>query len=317
MITLAEAKVAMADHVDQTVIDEFRRGSFLMDSLSFDNAVSPGTGGSTLVYGYVQLKTPSTASFRQINTDYTPVEALREEKSTKLKIFGGNFEIDRVIAETSGAIDEMSFQMRQKIEGAKNLFHYTVINGDSVTNTDEFDGLDTMLTGSSTEMTTSIDLSTAALMDSNAQVFLDLMDDFVAGLHGKPTMFLGNSKLITKIKGIARRAGYFSQTEDAFGQSVSAWDGIPLVDLEHYYNGTATVPCVPVDATTGATSLYAVQLAQDGFHGVSPLGNNIIKTNLPVLDSPGVMKLGDVEMVAAVVLKDSRKAGVLRGVKIQ
>ena len=43
-ITLAEAKVGMADKVDQNVIDTFRCSSLLLDNLVFDNAISPGTG---------------------------------------------------------------------------------------------------------------------------------------------------------------------------------------------------------------------------------------------------------------------------------
>ena len=77
-ITLAEAKVGMADKVDQKVVDTFRRSSLLLDNLVFDNAISPGTGGSTLTYGYIQLKTPSTAAVRQINSEYTAGEAKRE-----------------------------------------------------------------------------------------------------------------------------------------------------------------------------------------------------------------------------------------------
>ena len=64
-ITLADAKVGMADKVDQAVVDNFRRSSILLDNLIFDNAISPATGGSTLSYGYVQLKTPSTAKVRK------------------------------------------------------------------------------------------------------------------------------------------------------------------------------------------------------------------------------------------------------------
>ena len=45
-VTLAEAKVGMANKVDQQVIDMFRRSSLLMDSLTFDDVISPGTGGS-------------------------------------------------------------------------------------------------------------------------------------------------------------------------------------------------------------------------------------------------------------------------------
>mgnify|MGYP006988633497 CR=1 FL=1 len=53
-ITLAQAKVGMADKVDQNVVDTFRRSSLLLDKMIFDNAISPGTGGSTLTYGYIQ-----------------------------------------------------------------------------------------------------------------------------------------------------------------------------------------------------------------------------------------------------------------------
>lgn len=54
-ITLAEASVGKADKVTQEVIDELRRGSGLLDKLTFDDTVSPGTGGSTMAYGYLQL----------------------------------------------------------------------------------------------------------------------------------------------------------------------------------------------------------------------------------------------------------------------
>ena len=104
-ITLAQAKVGMANKVDQTIVDTFRRSSLLLDMLVFDDAISPGTGGSTLAYGYIQLKTPSTAGVRAINEEYVASEAIREEKTTKAAIIGGAFEIDRVIAKTSGAID--------------------------------------------------------------------------------------------------------------------------------------------------------------------------------------------------------------------
>ena len=88
-VTLEQAKVGMADKVDQQVIDEFRRSSLLLDKMIFDDSVSPGTGGSTLAYGYIRLKTPGQAQFREINTEYTPQIADREEHIAKLKIFGG------------------------------------------------------------------------------------------------------------------------------------------------------------------------------------------------------------------------------------
>ena len=166
------------------------------------------------------------------------------------------------------------------------------------------------------ELKNAFDLSTSKKMDDNYQEFLDKMDDFISIMQGKPTMFLGNNKLITKIKGIARRAGYYTKSEDAFGRSIEMWDNMPLVDLEEYFDGVNTTPCVKI-SEDGLTDLYAVQIAKDGFHGVSPTGTGVLSTCLPDMKAPGTVKEGDVEMVAAVVLKNTLKAGVFRNIKVK
>lgn len=328
-ITLAQAKVGMADKVNQVVIDEFRRSSILLDKLEFDNCVSPGTGGSTLTYGYVRTKTPAVAGFRALNSEYTAQEAAREKFSVDLKVFGGKFDIDRVIADTSGAVDEVNYQLKEKIIAASSLFNYIVINGSDALSVG-FDGLNVALTGSSTEKGTAaaIDLSSTSAMDSNYKAFLDALDDFLGELNGKPSFLMGNSKLITKIKAVARRAGYLTQSEDAFGKKVDAYDNIPLLDLGYYtdMNGEAVRerPVIEIAtrtvnsvSTTGLTDLYAPVLGMSGFHGVSLAGNKIIKTFLPDFKTAGAVKSGEVEMVAAVALKATRAAGVLRNIKVQ
>ncbi len=325
-ITLAQAKETMTDKVDQLVIDEFRRESALLDKLTFDDAVSPGTGGSTMTYGYVRLLTPSTASTRKINSEYTANEAVRKKCTADIKIFGGAFSIDRVIQETSGSLNEMEFQLRDKIKAARNYFHYLVINGDSAVNEDEFDGLDAILTGSSTEYKDAIglDLSNSQILDTNYKKFLDTLDDFLSGLDGKPDALLGGSKIISRIQAVARRAGYLTQNEDSFGRKANGYNGIEFIDLGKYFDGTATSDVIkPYTATvgesetTGLCDLYAVKFGLDGFHAISPAGGKIIKTYLPKMDLPGAVKTGEVEMKAAVVLKNTLKAGVMRGIKVQ
>ena len=327
-ITLAQAKVGMSDKVVQQVIDEFRRNSLLLDAMTFDDAVSPGTGGSTLTYGYVRTLTPGQAQFRALNSEYTPQEAARESKTVDLKIFGGSFEIDRVIAETSGAVDEVQYQMNEKIRAASNLFHYTAINGDSAVDTNAFDGLDKALVNSDTEIgaDATIDLSDSTALDANYKAFLDQIDAFLSELDGRPTMLMGNTSLITKLKAVARRAGYLTQSEDAFGRGVTGYDNIPLVDLGMFVNESGlAVPTAPIvdgrtiggDTVNGLADLYAVRLGLDGFHGVTVTGNKVITANPPILTGPGVVKTGDVEMVAAVALKKTRAAGVLRNIKVK
>ena len=323
-ITLAEAKVGMADKVDQKVVDTFRRSSLLLDKLVFDNAISPGTGGSTLTYGYIQLKTPSTAAVRQINSEYTAGEAKREEKTTKAVVMGGKFQIDRVLIGTAGAVDELAFQTEQKVKATANYFNNLVINGNKASSgtgvLNTFDGLDKLLTGTETEITSAVDVSTEALMNANYNALLDEVDGFLSTLDGKPSMLLMNNKMLSKMRSAARRAGYYSKTRDEFGRQVETYNDIPMYDMGKYYNGTNTVDIIPETAASasaeGKTDIYAVTIGLDGFHGVSPTGSKVINSYMPDLSKPGAVKDGEVELVAGVALKNTNKAGVLRGIKI-
>ena len=322
-ITLAEAKVGMADKVDQQVVDEFRRSSLLLDRLVFDNAISPGTGGSTLTYGYVQLKTPSTAAVRAINAEYTAGEAKREEKTAKAVIMGGSFEIDRVIQNTSGAVDELAFQAQQKIKATSNYFHNLVINGTSASSgagyvANTFDGLRKLLNGTSNELSTDIDLSDASKLDSNSNAFIDQLDALVHAVDGDVTMLLMNAGMLLKVRAAARRAGYYDRTKDDFGRVVEMFGGIPLMDCGKYYNGSASVDVIgtstPSASAAGTSSIYAVSIGLDGFHGISPTGTGVISSYMPNMTSPGAVKKGEVELVAGVVLKNTLKAAALNGI---
>ena len=310
-ITLAEAKVGMADKVDQQIVDMFRRSSLLLDRMTFDNCISPGTGGSTLVYGYIQLKSPSTAAVRTINSEYTPGEAKREKKTTNAVIMGGSFQVDRVLQNTAGATDELAFQAEQKIKATANYFHNAVINGTAATS---FDGLKTLLAKTANEITSTTSLTSSEELDANYNAFLDEMDALVGALDGGASMLLMNQAMLIKLRSIARRAGYYERTKDDFGRTVETYNGIPMVDMGKYYNGSESVDVVSTDA--GKTAIYAVSLGLDGFHGVSPTGDGVIHSYMPDLSAPGAVKTGEVELVAGVALKNTLKAAVLKDIAI-
>lgn len=325
-VTLAEAKVGMADKVDQQVIDEFRRDSLLLDMLTFDDSVSPGTGGSTLTYGYMRLKTPSTVTTRTINTEYAPNEAKREEATAKVIILGGAFEVDRVIANTGGAVNEIEFQVKEKTKAGANYFHNLVINGTSAASgagyiTGTFDGLKKILSGSDTEYTSESDISTSSFLDDNYNAFLDELDGFISKLAEKPDILLMNNEMLTKTRSAARRAGFYERSVDGFGRTVEKYNGIPMMDVGQYYNGTKTVDIIetstPSASAYGETSIYAVKLGLNAFHGISVDGSKMIHTYLPDLQSPGAVKKGEIELLAGAVLKNSKMAGVLKGIKIR
>lgn len=317
-VTLAQVRLASTDDLQQMIIDEFRKSSFLLDNLTFDDVVNPAGGGASWAYTYLRVKTQATAAFRAVNNEFQAQEAEKEPFTATLAIFGGSFQIDRVLTGI-GFVNELQWQLQQKIKAASALFGDTVINGDTGPGGDanSFDGLDKAVTGSSTEYNADgapINLSTAEAVQQNADAFVFALEDWLGLLDGKPSFIASNSKGIARIKAVARHLGYFSQSEDAFGRKVDTYDGIPLVDLGDKPGNTN--PVVAIDAEAGTTSLYAARLGLDGFHAVSLAGRDLIKRYLPDLNAPGAVKTGEVELVSAVVLKATKAAGVFRNLQV-
>ena len=317
-MTLNDMKVGMNDKVSEQVVDIFVRESEILQALPFDNCISP-SGGSTLTYSYLQTLLPSVASFRGLNTEYAANEATMVRKSADLKIFGGKFSMDRVLKQAEGKFNNMAFQMEQKIKAAVGLFHYTLINGDATTNALEFDGLDKMLVGTTSEFNAegTIDISTMALLKENADQLYEMLQNLIKATEADALLL--NTAMISKIQTMARILGYKTESEEAFGKKITTMDGVRFMDLKNYYSqgeGVATAtPCVAVAG--GVTDIYAVKFGvDDGFHGVTLTGTSGISQYVPDFSKPGAVKDGEVEMVAATVLKNTAHAGVLRNVKI-
>lgn len=315
-VTLAQAKLNVQDDLQLGIIDEFAKSSFIMNNIPFADVVSPTGGGATLTYGYTRLVTQPTATFRAVNSEYTPHEVTKQRYTTDLKVFGGAFEIDRLIADMGGIADEVALQSSQKVKAASALFSDTIINGDSATDPLVFDGLDVAVTGTDTEFNaegTAIDLSTSALVTANATEFLDMLDEFLLKLDGVDALLM-NQKALAKVRAVARRAGMYQTSKDNYGQQVEYYGSIPLVDL-----GAKAGTNDPIVATAedGTTSIYAVRFGLDGFHAISMAGQSPVKIWLPDFTTAGAVKKGEVEMVAGCALKSTKAAGVFRKIKVQ
>lgn len=330
-MTLADMKAGMSDKVAQQVVDTFLRESEILQVLPFDNTVSP-SGGSTLTYSYMQTKIPGTAAFRKLNAEYKAQEATLEKKTADLKIFGGKFGMDRVLKQSEGRFNNMAFQMEQKIKAAVSLFHYTLINGNSTTNSDEFDGLDKMLTGTTTEFNTGavIDISNMTNLKTNADQLYEALQNLIRDTEADALLM--NTKAISKIQTMARILGYKTESEEAFGKKVVYMDGVRFMDLKNHYTVASTtvtanacvkdgigrkIPAGTGTDYTGLTDIYAVKFnVNDGFHAATITGSSAISQYIPDFTKPGAVKEGEVEMVAATILKNTQHAGVLRNVKI-
>ncbi|MEK2473825.1 major capsid protein [Streptomyces noursei] len=315
-ITLADAKLNTQDDIDLRVIDEFRKSSWLLDNLTFDDVVNPAGGGATLTYGYTRLVSERGAAFRPLGTEYGTEQAKRSRATVDLSVLGGAFEIDRVLSNLGpAATNEVAFQMGQTIKSARAFFSDQVINGTRNTSTATgFEGLSKVLTGSSTEYKTAADWSAPA-DQAAAHNALDSLDEFLGLLDDTPSALLGNKKTIARIRSLARRAGYYSRAENAFGQTVESYNGIPFIDLGA--KAGSADPVIGIDAKTGTTDLYAVRLGLDAFHGVSTVGGGLVRQWLPDFSTAGAVKRGEVELgPVAVALKTTKGAAVWRGIQV-
>lgn len=314
-VTLAQAKLNVTDDLQRGIIDEFAKSSYLMNNLTFHDCVSPVGGGATLTYGYTRLVTQPKAEFRKINAEYNTHEVEKQRYVTELKVFGGAFNVDRIIADMGGIVDEVTLQSAQKVKAATALFADTVINGNSSADEDVFDGLDVAVTGSDTEFIpeTAIDLSTSAAVDANYKYFIDALDEWLGEIE-RPDAILCNAKMAAKFRAVARRAGMYQTTMNNFGQKVEHYGDIAFIDLGA--KADSNDPIIGINEA-GETTIYAVRFGLDGFHAISMAGGSPVKIWLPDFSTAGAVKKGEVEMVAGVALKSTKAAGAFRKIKVK
>lgn len=330
-VTLAQAKLNVTDAVDIQILDEFQKSNDILNRITFDDAVSPAGGGATLTYSYTRQLTQRGAAFRAINSEYTPTEATKVRASVDLKPLGGSFQIDRVL-DGIGQARETAFQMRELLKATSAKFNDAVFNGDTAVDANGFDGLNKILTGSTTEyLPLSNGVSTGYIdwttinTQAGALAALAHIDAWLGLLDERPDAIYLPRRAKALFKTIASLAGQYSLDRNTVGQPVDTYNGIPLIDP-----GTKDGSAVDVLATasrdadgagaggviTGLGDLYAVRFGLDGFHAVSTTGS-LVHNWMPDFTTAGAVKTGEAELgPVAPVLKKTKAAGVLRNIKV-
>lgn len=336
-VTLAQAALNTQSDIDYAVIDNLRRYTWLVDQITWDDTVTPGTGGAALNYAYTRLTTPVGAGFRAFNQEYAPGQAARSRQSVDLKPMGGAFSVDRALAELGpSATNEINFQLQQLLTSTPIRLQQEIILGDTAVDALGFDGLSKALVGTSTEKTAGYFSGTndwtAATLNSQvlANQKLDEIDAWLSGIVpsrvGSGDMspgsvpagvraILGNTASITRFKALTRWATLLQSSQDNLGRDIDSYKGWVLVDIGDRYDGAS--PIIPI-SSGGTTDLYAVSFGLDAFHGATVAGRSVVRTWMPDFSTAGAVKSGEVEIgPLAMVLKNTRSAAVLRGVKVQ
>lgn len=293
-ITLAQMQENADNKLVPGFINELITDSYLLSAMTFDDCISTN-GQSNLAYSYKRVKTPASAAFRKLNEEGTASQAEIERVHTSIAILNSTFTIDRVAAAAAG--DLLALDLEEAKNSIIRMFNDAVINGDTTVEEDGFDGLTKILRGSSTEMVSGVDVSTAQKMTDNAMAWADDMDTFLSLLNGDPACLLVGKPMKTKLSGIGRRLGKYQLETDNVGRRMAYWDGIPIVEM--------------TDGAIKTNAIYAVRLGMQDFHGITLSGGNGITVNPPQLNTPGAVKIGDAEFVVGCALKATKSAGVM------
>jgi hypothetical protein len=280
-VTLAQAALNTQDDLDANIIDEFRKQSAILDALVFHDAVSAMGGGSTLTYGYHRVTSERAAAFREVNNEYTANQAEKGRFTVDLKPLGGSFEIDRVLAQIARGT-ETSFQLQQLIKATRAKFTDELVNGDTAVDSKGFDGLNKALRGTTTELNEDSSKDWSDLDTYGFHKALDDIDELFGVLDGVPSIAIGNSRLVAKIRAIARRANQYVEAPvdgltDEFGNPVmrQMLGNTMLVDAGEKAGSTSSIVPIStrdVDGTTYTTTVtgsptggtYTLNITIDG-----------------------------------------------------
>ena len=292
-ITLSELATNSQDRLVQGFVNEIITDSYVLNAMPFDDCMS-ASGTSDLVYAYKRVKTPSVAKFRALNAEPANSEPKIERITTKPGILSDSWKMDRVAR--AAAEDLYALYIEESKNAIIRAFNKTLIAGDTETEANGFDGLNKALKDSSTEFTSTTDLST--IDKTSALAFAREMDTLLSSLTRDPDALLVSPHMAMVINAVAREIGISTATQDGAGHRIAQWDGVRIESLR--------------DGAHTGDDIYAVCFGMDEFHGITLQGTAGVTVSLPDWSTPGAVKSGDAEFVCGVALKKTKAAGVLR-----
>ena len=251
-LTLAEAAKLSNDVLLAGVIETVIEESPVPRSMPFIEIV-----GNGLTYN--QQNVAPTAAFMAVGEAWAESTPTFTQKTSSLKIMGGDADIDNYLATTRSNVQDLEAAVVQlKARAVQRLFDDTFITGDAGLDPDAFDGLDRLCIAG----------QTVSMGTNGGSLTLEKLDELVDAVKGgKPHMLILNRRARRKLNSLARTAGSILETDrDEFGRMTEYYDGIPVGISDFIPNDY--VVGTEIDCTT----IFALQYGEDGVAGLTAPG---------------------------------------------
>lgn len=289
-MTLFEASKRVSAEVKRgAVIEMFARNSQLVAAMPFEDV----PGGS---YSYdLEAKLPGVG-FRGINEGYSETTGVIAPQVEVLRFVGGDLDVDKALIKTRGA-GIRATEEAMKVKTLSLHIADRVINGDSVSDPREFDGLRRRVVGPQ------LFPANLAAPLANSPLSLEALDAALDQVDG-PNALAMNKAVKRKLKKAARAnlGGDIRIEKNDFGFSIEMYDDYPILIVDYNEKGQRSIDFNEVGPGGGATStsLYVLHLGdshvmglQNGTMEVSDLGEidakPVLRTRLEWIVGMAVM----------------------------
>lgn len=302
-LSLLEASKLNSGEVKKaSVIEMFAENSDLLRAFNWEQV-----NGGSLNYT-VEGALPGVA-FRGYNETYTASTGVVNPSVEVLKIAGGNLDVDKAMIKTRGE-GIRSSQETMKIKALSLHIADKIINGDSVANPREFDGLRKRIVGSQL-------IKSTLGATNNSPLSLEALDSAIDEVDGATHLIMSKDMRRKLIK--AARNGVGGDIEvgqDDFGFRVTRYNDLPILIADYDDNGQKIIDFDELGyqgAGGGAvcTSIYVVRL---GDNYVTGLQNGVMDVEDLGLLNDGVTYRTHVEWIVGMAVMHGRAAARVWGI---
>lgn len=276
-LTLLEAaKLETGDEFRKAIIELYSGSSSILANLPFQDI--PGNA-----YKYNREANYPGIGFRGVNEAYTPSLGVLNPITEVLVIAGGELDVDKFIVDTMG-MQQRAVHEAMKVRALALAWTNKFINGNNASDPREFDGLQIRVTGNQV-----IDAGSTA---NGAALSLAKLDQAIDQTLN-PTHIIMNKAMARKFAAAGRAtsvSGYVQWEPNELGQRIMMYNGLPIltVDLDNNGNQILGFDEPAASGTDTATSIYVVNMGQDGLMGLQNGGINV--RDLGELQSQPIMR---------------------------
>jgi hypothetical protein len=257
MLTLLEAsKLHSGDVVRSAVIEMFAASSPLLAAVPFIDI----PGGA---YQYNQEGSLPGVAFRGINEGYDESTGILNPQVELLRIAGGDLDVDKALLRFNGE-DQRAVHENMKIKALTLNLASKLLNGDSLSNPREFDGLRNRITGSQ--------LIAAGATANGTALSLNKLDELIDAVDD-PTHLIMSKAMKRRLTQAARNkdvGGFITWTKDEFGRPLLNYNDLPVLTPDYDDRGDKLLKFnePATSGTATATSIYCVSFGEGKLVGL-------------------------------------------------